>query len=190
MTWIALTLFLFFIFLGGIKKETCRFGILHILHLFNLVIMCCEVELEWGWEGSVDTHQLLWGIARGLGGTTGVITVVKCKMFDFLPTVSVIRRLIHLHSREKGFITYWERHVYFHFYSNIYHAFKLNIQVLNLYIHICRISFLFWGALMNNTNIENIDKWIVKVQKLSSVWWYPSQTKCCFKMACSYIYAD
>lgn len=67
---------------------------------------------------------------------------------------------------------------------------KLNIQVLNLYIHICRISFLFWGALMNNTNIENIDKWIVKVQKLSSVWWYPCQTKCCFKMACSYIYAD
>lgn len=112
----------------------------------------------------MDTHQLLWGIAWGLGGTTGVITVVKCKMFDFLPTVSVIRRLIHLNTRGKGFITYWERHVYFYFYSNIYHAFKLNIQVLNLYIHICRISFLFWGALMNNTNIENIDKWIVKVQ--------------------------
>lgn len=136
----------------------------------------------------MDTHQLLWGIAWGLGGTTGVITVVKCKMFDFLPTVSVIRRLIHLNTRGKGFITYWERHVYFYFYSNIYHAFKLNIQVLNLYTHICRISFLFWGALMNNTNIENIDKWIVKVQKLSSVWWYPCQTKCCFKMACSYIY--
>lgn len=141
MTWIALTLFLFYFF-GGIKKETCRFGILHILHLFNLVIMCCEVELEWGWEGSVDTHQLLWGIARGLGGTTGVITVVKCKMFDFLPTVSVIRRLIHLHSREKGFITYWERHVYFHFYSNIYHAFKYKYTGSQL-VHTYMQDFFF-----------------------------------------------
>lgn len=135
-----LLLFLYF----WIKKERYRFRMLHILHILNKPSGnhgLWDGVRECGWEGSVDTHQLLWGIAWGLGGTTGVITVVKCKMFDFLPTVSVIRRLIHLNTRGKGFITYWERHVYFYFYSNIYHAFKLNIQVLNLYIHICRISF-------------------------------------------------
>ena len=55
------------------------------------VCFVCMGEEGGGRKVCWGTYQLLRGMSRGLRGATGVITVVKCEVFNSLPAVPKVR---------------------------------------------------------------------------------------------------